>query len=105
VVARSRAITTLSANTISWVDWNLDDERRQLLEFTKKLAALRHEHRYCAARDFSKAGRGAEVSDVMWVRHDGAAMSEEDWTNSETRSFGVFYSGEGLDDWTRRGPL
>jgi glycogen operon protein len=42
--------------------------------------------------------RGSQVSDVIWLRHDGAAMSDEDWANSETRSLGVFYSGEGLDD-------
>jgi len=30
-------------------------------------------------------------------------MSDEDWSNSETRSLGVFYAGEGLDDVDENG--
>ena len=31
-------------NEISWFDWNLDDRRRALLEFTRRLIALRRRH-------------------------------------------------------------
>ena len=38
------------------------------------------------------------MSDISWLRHDGEHMSDEDWNNSETRSLGVFYAGNGLGD-------
>ena len=38
------------------------------------------------------------MSDISWLRHDSENMTDEDWSNSETRSLGVFYAGDGLDD-------
>jgi isoamylase len=92
-------------NALSWLDWQLDDERRSLLSFTKKLTALRRAHPVLRRSTFFKgrALRGSEVRDICWLRHDGADMSDEDWSNSETRSLGVFYAGEGLDDVDENG--
>ncbi len=87
-------------NALSWLDWQLTDERRSLLAFTKKVAGLRRAHPSLRRATFFKGRplRGSEVSDIVWFRHDGADMSDEDWSNSETRSLGVFYAGEGLDE-------
>jgi glycogen operon protein len=85
---------------LSWVDWQLDEPRRELLEFTKKLAALRRTHPVLRRATFFKGRplRGSEVSDILWFRHDGEAMTDEDWGNSETRSLGLFLAGEGIDE-------
>ncbi|HEY4104803.1 MAG TPA: glycogen debranching protein GlgX, partial [Polyangiaceae bacterium] len=87
-------------NEISWLDWQLDDDRRNLLNFTKKLTELRASHPVFRRSTFFKGRplRGTKVSDISWLRHDGEHMSDEDWANSETRSLGVFYAGNGLDD-------
>ena len=87
-------------NAISWLDWQLDDERRSLLDFTKKLTALRRAHPVLRRATFFKGRplRGSQVSDILWFRHDGADMTDEDWNNSETRSLGVFLAGEGIDE-------
>ncbi len=87
-------------NAQTWLDWQLDDSRRSLLEFTKKLTALRHAHPILRRSTFFKGRplRGSEVSDIVWFRHDGVGMSDADWSNSDTRSLGVFYAGDGLDD-------
>ena len=65
-------------NEISWIDWNLDDRRKALLEFTKNAIALRHAHPIFRRRHFF---RGAPVKegapkDLMWVRADGQEMTE-----------------------------
>jgi isoamylase len=85
---------------LSWLDWQLDDERRDLLNFTKKLTALRRAHPVLRRATFFKGRplRGSQVSDILWFRHDGADMTDEDWSNSETRSLGVFLAGEGIDE-------
>jgi len=92
-------------NALTWLDWRLDDERRSLLDFTKKLTALRRAHPVLRRSTFFKgrALRGSEVTDICWLRHDGAEMSDADWSNAETRSLGVFYAGEGLDDVDENG--
>jgi glycogen operon protein len=92
-------------NPLSWLDWRLDDEQRALLAFTKKLIWLRREHPIFRRSTFFKGRplRGAQVSDILWLRHDGHAMSDEDWNSASTRSLGVFYSGEGLDDLDAEG--
>jgi glycogen operon protein len=92
-------------NELSWLNWQLDDERRSLLAFTKKLTALRRAHPVLRRSTFFKGRplRGSDVSDIVWFRHDGEGMSDADWTNSETRSLGVFYAGEGLDDVDENG--
>jgi glycogen operon protein len=92
-------------NALSWLDWQLDDERRGLLNFTKKLTALRRAHPVLRRSTFFKGRplRGSDVSDISWLRHDGEFMTDDDWANSETRSLGVFYAGDGLDDVDNEG--
>ena len=64
-------------NEISWYDWNLDEERKSLLEFTKRLIALRRDHPALHRAKFFKGRRirGTDVRDIMWYRHDGAEMT------------------------------
>jgi len=92
-------------NALSWLDWQLDDERRALLAFTKKLIALRRAHPALRRATFFKGRplRGSDISDISWLRHDAGVMSDEDWSNSETRSLGVFLAGQGLDDMDAEG--
>ncbi|HTA92484.1 MAG TPA: glycogen debranching protein GlgX, partial [Polyangiaceae bacterium] len=87
-------------NPLSFLDWQLDDERRALLNFTKKLTALRRSHPVLRRSTFFKGRplRGSNVSDISWLRHDGEGMTDDDWSNSETRSLGVFLAGNGLED-------
>jgi glycogen operon protein len=94
-------------NDISWYDWELDDERKALLELTKRLIALRRDHPALhRARFFEgRCIRGTEVRDIMWYRHDGAEMSDDDWNNPVTASVGLFLAGQGIDDVDEEGNL
>ena len=86
-------------NETSYVAWNLDADRKALLEFTRKLVRLRHEHPLVRRSTFFRGReiRGVGVSDLAWLRHDGAPMSEEDWNNPATSSLAMFASGMGLE--------
>jgi isoamylase len=92
-------------NELSWVDWDLDEESMQLLEWTKRLIALRRAHivfrrtRFLSGRD----GGGGGLPDVWWFRPDGRRMTIRDWENPDSRALGVFLNGEGLPDLTPRG--
>jgi glycogen operon protein len=92
-------------NELSWLDWKLDRPRRELLEFTRYLIRLLHEHPVLRRRHFFQGRhiRGSEVKDLAWFRPDGKEMSDEDWNNSENRSFGLRLAGDAIEELDDRG--
>ena len=68
---------------LAWVDWKLDDERAELLEFTAGLVELRRSHPVFQRRRFFAGDPGhggqSELGDIEWFSPDGTEMDEEDW--------------------------
>jgi glycogen operon protein len=85
-------------NDLSWVSWELGERERELLEFTRRVSRLRREHPTFRRPGFFRGRpiRGLEVHDILWLRHDGQLMSDEDWQNPLTSSLGMFLAGAGL---------
>jgi glycogen operon protein len=90
-------------NEISWFDWDSADAG--LLEFTRRLIRIRkghpalHRQRFFSGRPI----RGSGIEDVMWLRHDGESMTDEDWQNPHTQSLAMFLAGNGLKETDREG--
>ncbi len=92
---------------LTWVDWSFlgqglgkgQDERSALFEFTRTLIRLRREHPLVQRANFFEGReiRGIGVHDIVWFRHDGQRMTEEDWANPGTSSLGMFMAAGGLD--------
>jgi glycogen operon protein len=92
-------------NPIGWIDWNLEQDDRELLEFVRRLVALRHRHPAFRRRDFFQ-GRplhGSSLKDIVWLKPDGAEMSEEEWQQEFARCLGVLLSGEAANQVDDRG--
>ena len=87
-------------NEISWYDWDLDDDDRGLLEFTRRLIAFRRAHPSLHRRRFfqGRAIRGSDVKDIMWFAPGGTEMTEEEWDAAETRALAVRLDGRELGD-------
>jgi isoamylase len=92
-------------NEISWVDWNVDRTRLELLEFTRRLIRLYHGHSVLHRRKFFQGRRirGSEVKDLTWFRPDGKEMSDEDWNDHFARSLGLRLAGDAIEDVDERG--
>jgi isoamylase len=92
-------------NEVSWLDWNLDDERRKLLEFTRRLIRFFHQHPVLRRRKFFQGRpiRGSEAKDVTWYRLDGQEMTEADWLNESARTLTVRLAGDQIDEVDERG--
>jgi glycogen operon protein len=91
---------------ISWIDWDLSDEGRSLLEFTRRLIQLCHEHIvFHRSRFFhGQIIPGTEVKDVTWLRPDGEEMAEGAWGDAHAKALALLLSGEaGLMHLTQRG--
>jgi len=85
-------------NEISWVNWNLDERRRALLDFVKRLAQLRHEEGVVREDYFFRGDRiwDSRLKDLAFFRPDGTEMPAEDWQAPHVRSFAYLLGGETL---------
>ncbi|TVM01258.1 MAG: glycogen debranching enzyme GlgX [Candidatus Kuenenia stuttgartiensis] len=92
-------------NEISWIDWDLDKPRQELLEFTRLLTQLRHQHPVMRRRHFFQGRKitGSEVKDLTWFRPDGKEMTDEDWNNPSTHSLALCLAGYAIEEVDERG--
>jgi len=91
-------------NETSWFDWELDDRRRELLEFTKRLIDLRRRHPVFRRTRFLNGDPfKSDLPDAWWFRPDGRPMNQNDWHDPETRKLGVFLNGDELGRVDPRG--
>ncbi|HET7461990.1 MAG TPA: glycogen debranching protein GlgX [Longimicrobium sp.] len=92
-------------NEISWFDWELDERRHDLLEFTRHVATLRREHPIFRRRKFfqGRTIRGSELEDIKWLRPDGQEMDDDDWSTHFVRSFQMLLGGDAMMEWDDNG--
>jgi glycogen operon protein len=90
---------------ISWYDWDAAREHDVLLEFTRRVAALRHAHPVFRRRRYFQGRplRGSDVADIGWFRPDGAVMDDDDWESGFAKSVTVFLNGEAIPEPDPRG--
>jgi glycogen operon protein len=87
-------------NELSWFHWEKQDEKQNaLLEFTRRLIQLRHQHPVFRRPKFFQGRRirGSEIKDVMWFNPGGNEMSEKDWSLPLARCLGMMLSGDTID--------
>jgi isoamylase len=97
-------------NEISWYDWNIDEAKKTLMEFTCRLIELRRDHPNLRRRKFfqdraidpaHKMDRdigGKRVRDIAWYRPDGEEMTNDEWSAGWVRCLGLQLSGKTLDE-------
>jgi isoamylase len=88
-------------NEISWYDWEQVDE--DLLEFTRRLIALRREHPVLRRRRWFQGHSIRGSVDLGWFKPDGSEMGDDDWDAGVTQSVGMFLNGDAITDRDRRG--
>ena len=80
---------------ISWVNWNIEEKGNSLMEFVKKLTALRHRYPILRRNLFLTGEYNEElgVKDVTWINANGAEMEPENWQDPNMRCFGMLLDG------------
>jgi glycogen operon protein len=83
-------------NEISWIDWELDDAGRQLLDFTRRMICIRQEQPVLHRRRFfrGRRTRGSDVKDLTWLKPDGSELTDAEWTAPDTRALGLLIAGD-----------
>jgi isoamylase len=91
-------------NEISWYDWKLDDQQKELLNFTRNLIAFRKEHPVFRRRKFFQGKKLFGASkDITWLQSNGQEMTEQAWSQSKIHAIGLILSGDAMDEFTREG--
>ena len=94
-------------NEITWVDWDLDADQTELLDFTRRLIALRRTQPVLRRRRFfaGDAGHGgaSPLSDLVWLDPAGAPMADAAWTTPSSGAVMVFLNGEAIAEPGRYG--
>ena len=92
-------------NELSWMHWDLDERRQQLLAFTRKCINLRHSHAVLRRRHFFRGEPTTKggPKDLSWIHPDGREMTGDDWGNGNNRALGMLIYGEATDETDDRG--
>ncbi|MET9223739.1 glycogen debranching protein GlgX [Streptomyces sp. NPDC003300] len=85
-------------NETAWVDWDLDEPRRNLLAFTQRVIALRSRHPVLRRRRFFRGGDGKGTPDLVWFRPDGREMEEANWLREDAHAVGAFLNGDSIPE-------
>jgi isoamylase len=91
-------------NEISWLNWDIKDKGNHLIEFVKRLTALRHKYPILR-RDRFLSGEYVEelgVKDVTWINANGSEMQDKQWGDSGMRCFGMLLDGRAQTSGIRR---
>ncbi len=82
-------------NEISWLDWNISDSGADLIDFVRRLIALRSAFPILRRSRFLTGEYNAEleVKDVRWLTPAASDMDEEQWRDGNARCFGMLIDG------------
>ncbi|MBV9948775.1 MAG: glycogen debranching protein GlgX, partial [Myxococcales bacterium] len=92
-------------NEISWVDWRLDDRRRRLLAFTKRLIAFRHSMPVLQRRRFFVGDYiwDSGTKDLTWLQPNGNELTPRDWQRPKLASLAFQIGGDAIPSLDERG--
>src|SRR5690606_38787081 len=65
---------------LTWIDWDLDDNQRELLEFARRVFRVLRSNPVFRRRRFFAGNPVTDrgVKDVQWMRPDGREMTDDD---------------------------
>jgi isoamylase len=92
-------------NEISWTCWENTPERRDFLDFTRRVIRIWKEHPVLRRRKFFQGRRirGADVIDIAWLDASGREMTDATWGSPDGRCLGVRLNGDAIHEVDERG--
>src|SRR5262249_17993991 len=90
-------------NELSWIDWDLTEEQKALVEFTKKLIHFRLSQPVLRRRKYFQGRSIRGVKDVAWLAPDGREMADGAWNPGVVRSIGMLLAGNAIEELDEQG--
>ncbi|WP_013323297.1 glycogen debranching protein GlgX [Gloeothece verrucosa] len=83
-------------NEVSWLNWELVNEKAQLLNFARQLVFFRRKHPVFQRRRWFQGSPifGKTISDIHWFNPNGTEMTEEEWQDGFAKTLTIFLNGK-----------
>lgn len=80
---------------ISWFDWNLTEQGKQQLDFTRRLTEIVRRYPVLHRSRFmtGQLDPQLDVCDLTWINANGKKMEDEQWQNATMKCFGMLLDG------------
>jgi len=87
-------------NALSWVNWQLGNEEKDLLEFCRHVIQIKKQHPVFHRRLFfhGRQIRGSDVKDLTWLLPDGNEMTDKHWQAESVWSMMVRLGGDAIEE-------
>jgi len=90
---------------LTWLDWTLDAEGKEYLEFVRHVIALRRSQPVFQRRTFFQGRniRGGGITDISWISPSGGEMADAAWDEGFVRCLGVRLAGDRIGELNELG--
>ncbi|HJR15657.1 MAG TPA: glycogen debranching protein GlgX [Gemmatimonadales bacterium] len=90
---------------ITWIDWQLSPASQELLEFTRRVFAIRAGNAVLRRRTFFRHEPvvAGTHRDLTWLRSEGGEMTADDWGDQGNHVLGMLIRGDSPDAGDERG--
>lgn len=87
-------------NEISWYNWDLSDDDKALIEFTRRAIAIRQINPALTRRYFFRGmpEEQGDLKDVTWLHPEGWELGADDWTHPDLRTLGMRLDGGAIQE-------
>ncbi len=94
-------------SALTWIDWSPTPARRELLNFTRRVLAIRRANPVLRRRTFFGGDPVAQsgLKDITWLLPSGSEFSDHDWHDPTARVLGMLLHGRATDERDDRGRL
>ncbi|MDR0788622.1 MAG: glycogen debranching protein GlgX [Bifidobacteriaceae bacterium] len=86
---------------ISWLNWDLADWQKELLETTKYIIKLRHRYAALHIDKFltgKKHFEESDIPDISWYRPNGKPWKNEEWSDYHNRATQMLFASPNPDE-------
>jgi len=87
-------------NEISWLNWELDAEKKRLFNFVCRVIRLWRQHPVFQRRQFFQdhAIRERHCTDICWLTPEGTVMTDADWSSDTVHCLGIRLEGKMINE-------
>ena len=92
-------------NELTWLNFDLDERKRNFLEFARKCARIWREQPVLQRRKFfvGRPIRGSDIKDISFFEPSGREMGDEAWNDPHVKCLGVRLAGDLMNEVDERG--
>jgi glycogen operon protein len=92
-------------NTLTWLNWQLDESQCEFLEFTRFLTGFVRQHPALSRRKFFQGTPvlDSRIKDLTWFHPNADEITDEEWQEETFYAFGLLLAGNAITETDERG--